>query len=419
MKTIIALLLVSVSTAFAQTHTLKGNNVVPSGSKITINSGGSLLLPALGTGLLKNTTGTGVLSIGAAGTDYEAALGNPGTNGFVLSSTTTGTRSWIAPGGGGGAPTTSKYILQTADGSLPNAQALGVLATGLLKSTTSTGVLSIGAAGTDYVAPGGALGTPSSGTLTNCTFPTLNQNTTGSAAKLTTPRNINGVAFDGTTGIITPPISTNGVMVQSNGTTWGASISTWPTTSGPAQYDVRSDGSNFNSYPDNIYASSTATVSGGYAADTYLAGSAATVTAGDFKAQGQYYCAFDMVKTAAGTAAIVISVRIGTAGTTSDTARMTFTFAAGTAATDTGTFEIWVNFRSVGSGTSAVIAGICRGTHGSAAAGLFSTTFVTTLIGTVSPGFDSSAATTIGISFNGGTSFSGTNTIVQTRLQQP
>jgi hypothetical protein len=48
---------------------------------------------------------------------------------------------------------------------------------------------------------GGALGTPSSGTLTNCTFPTLNQNTTGSAATLTTPRNINGVAFDGSAAI--------------------------------------------------------------------------------------------------------------------------------------------------------------------------------------------------------------------------
>ena len=32
---------------------------------------------------------------------------------------------------------------------------------------------------------GGALGTPSSGTLTNCTFPTLNQNTTGTASNVT------------------------------------------------------------------------------------------------------------------------------------------------------------------------------------------------------------------------------------------
>ena len=39
--------------------------------------------------------------------------------------------------------------------------------TGLVKSTS--GVASAATAGTDYVAPAGALGTPSSGTLTNCT----------------------------------------------------------------------------------------------------------------------------------------------------------------------------------------------------------------------------------------------------------
>ena len=39
-----------------------------------------------------------------------------------------------------------------------------------------------------FVTP--ALGTPSSGNLANCTFPTLNQNTTGSAAKWTTARTV-------------------------------------------------------------------------------------------------------------------------------------------------------------------------------------------------------------------------------------
>lgn len=38
------------------------------------------------------------------------------------------------------------------------------------------------------------------------TFPTLNQNTTGSAAKLTTARNINGVAFDGSAAVTLPPM---------------------------------------------------------------------------------------------------------------------------------------------------------------------------------------------------------------------
>lgn len=43
----------------------------------------------------------------------------------------------------------------------------------------------------DKVNSGGALGTPSSGDLQNCTFPTLNQSTTGNAATATTPEDIN------------------------------------------------------------------------------------------------------------------------------------------------------------------------------------------------------------------------------------
>lgn len=42
------------------------------------------------------------------------------------------------------------FIAQTDDGTLPNAQFLGALATGLVKNTTSTGVLSIAVPGTDY-----------------------------------------------------------------------------------------------------------------------------------------------------------------------------------------------------------------------------------------------------------------------------
>lgn len=49
------------------------------------------------------------------------------------------------------------------------------------------------------------LGTPSAGNLANCTFPTLNQNTTGSAAKLTTARTISGVSFDGSANITITP----------------------------------------------------------------------------------------------------------------------------------------------------------------------------------------------------------------------
>lgn len=46
-----------------------------------------------------------------------------------------------------------KYIVQVADAAVPNAQSLGALASGLLKNTTTTGVLSIATAGTDYEVP--------------------------------------------------------------------------------------------------------------------------------------------------------------------------------------------------------------------------------------------------------------------------
>jgi hypothetical protein len=53
------------------------------------------------------------------------------------------------------APVAAKYIVQTADATLTAEQALSALGTGLVKNTTGTGVLSIGAAGTDYYNPGG------------------------------------------------------------------------------------------------------------------------------------------------------------------------------------------------------------------------------------------------------------------------
>jgi hypothetical protein len=67
--------------------------------------------------------------------------------------------------------------------------------TGVSSFNTRTGAVTLssgdvtGALGYTPYQTGGALGTPSSGNLTNCTFPTLNQNTTGSAA---TAANLSG-----------------------------------------------------------------------------------------------------------------------------------------------------------------------------------------------------------------------------------
>lgn len=78
-------------------------------------------------------------------------------------------------------PFANKFIVQgTADAGLSAAQFMGALGTGIVKNTTTTGVLSIAVAGD---------------------FPTLNQNTSGSAATLTTTRTIWGQNFDGSANV--------------------------------------------------------------------------------------------------------------------------------------------------------------------------------------------------------------------------
>jgi hypothetical protein len=93
-----------------------------------------------------------------------------------------------------------------------------------------------------YLTSGGALGTPSSGTLTNCTFPTLNQNTTGSsgsctgnaasATTLTNNATITGLNFGGTfalTGSGATTGNSTGMRLSENyGALWdGSNGATW------------------------------------------------------------------------------------------------------------------------------------------------------------------------------------------------
>lgn len=73
-----------------------------------------------------------------------------------------------------------------------------------------------------YVVSGGALGIPSSGTLTNCTFPTLNQNTTGTASNVTGTVAIANGGTGQTTAVAAfdalSPATTKGDIIVSNGT---------------------------------------------------------------------------------------------------------------------------------------------------------------------------------------------------------
>jgi hypothetical protein len=162
----------------------------------------------------------------------------------------------------------------------------------------------------------------------------------------------------------------------------------------------------------------TAAVGGGFAADTYISGSSINIgTVGSWKAGMVYVVTFDMVKTAAGTATPIAIVRMGTGGTTSDAAILTFTHTAGTAAADTGVFTITVEFRSVGSGSAAVIAGVSELKHQLASTGLTSAgTAGYQAVPVASSGFDSTTSNIIGVSFNGGASFVGTNVMSSAEL---
>jgi hypothetical protein len=161
---------------------------------------------------------------------------------------------------------------------------------------------------------------------------------------------------------------------------------------------------------------SIATISAGFATDTYLVGSSIAMPSGGPLVGSMYRLTFDMVKTNAGTATPILIVRFGTAGSTADTARLTFTFGAGTAAIDTGVFDVVAHWRNVGA--SSVLVGTATLRHALAATGLTSTgTGGDATFPVVSSAFDSTVAgSIIGASFNGGTSFSGTCTLVQSQL---
>lgn len=108
------------------------------------------------------------------------------------------------------------FIVQTNNGTLLNAQALGSLTTGIVKNTTATGVLSIAIPGTDYYAPGDIIPLSDGGT---------NADLSASAA-------LGGVVYSTATAlaILAPTNAANRPLMSGNlaAPTW--STATYPST---------------------------------------------------------------------------------------------------------------------------------------------------------------------------------------------
>jgi hypothetical protein len=139
---------------------------------------------------------------------------------------------------------------------------------------------------------------------------------------------------------------------------------------------------------DGSLNSSVATQTVGAASRTYLNGTALAVPSAGLRVGTTFKWVLNITKDANGSAASTFDIAFGTSGTTTDTARVSFTKPAGTAAADVGQVTITAVVRSIGA--AGVVVGNFQLTHNLAATGHAQIPCV--VVNTISSGFDTTTA---------------------------
>jgi hypothetical protein len=176
-------------------------------------------------------------------------------------------------------------------------------------------------------------------------------------------------------------------------------------TSGALRQKKAAQGTNVDGYSD-VFTGITNSAAGAQnilAADgrKYIVGSNVAITAGRIAVGTLLRWRFGMTKTGAGSATSTIDIAFGTAGTTADTARVSFTKPAGTAHADEGFVEIEATVTAVGA-TTGVVTGEFRMIHNHATQGHM--TIPAACVLTTSSAFNTSTVTDIGLCLTTGAS---------------
>ncbi|MCX6787153.1 MAG: hypothetical protein NTY93_01345 [Candidatus Kaiserbacteria bacterium] len=400
----------------------------------------------------------------------HAAAPDPGHNftevggGAVLGDILYGSGTDALSALAGNITTTKKFLRETGNGSAATAPAWDTLATGDIPDISATysakagntslvtvGTLTTGALGSGFTAVADAQISSAATWNAKMTNPmtTLGDVIYGGASGVAT-RLAGAVGFFKSTGASAPTwstinlaasadVGTSIVAVANGGTNLAAAVSdavlvgdstsaytarTLPASCAGTTAKLLYDSTTnlFSCGTDQTGAAGTATqynqsvaVQTPAVTDTYLVGSSIAIPASSLKIGTRYHMIFDVSKTAAGTATPILNIRFGTLGTTGDATKCTLTWTAQTAATDTGTFEIWTTFRTVGSGTTAVLQCSGQRRHGASVTGLGTLVGETKIV--TSAGFDSTVANSIiGASITTGTSAVWTIQQVQAEL---